>query len=492
MNFFLEVIWGLIDPEKFSSIADMLEDVMHASVPSIIENVRVVEINQGNNPFRILSMRALPDNHVKELKKQAKRRSKQDVDSKGLAAHEEDGSFYNLEFSFAYQAKTNLNDVQAKAKNMHIHLVFYIGIKGFFGVPFPVFVELQNLVGTMRMRLQMSPESPFLKKLTFTFMGLPKIQASCTPLVKTGIDVLSLPLISNFVNKAIGTVVSEYVAPKSMTLDVGKYLLGDDIQKDVEAMGILWIRIHKAVGLSKQDRRGSEGGGSDSYITISFAKYKKPLYSTRVIQDDLNPIWLETCALIVTPDLIKIDEHLSVELWDSDRLTADDIVGKIQLSLQQIIQNPGRVYSYISDLQGIDQHHSLPGQLHWEVGWFNKAQISPHLRTDGKDVNLPDHLKDVKELQDDKGIPINAHEDAVVHTPPDPLWPSGICSIIIHQIISLELENIKGTDGKRRGREYEPAVKSGEVNEEDKGLPSSYCTILFNDELVIKISSKIF
>jgi Ca2+-dependent lipid-binding protein len=57
---------------------------------------------------------------------------------------------------------------------------------------------------------------------------------------------------------------------------MGKLLQGDDIQKDVEALGVLWIRIHKAIGLNKQDRRGKEGGGSDPYITVSFSKYGKP------------------------------------------------------------------------------------------------------------------------------------------------------------------------------------------------------------------------
>lgn len=99
-----------------------------------------------------------------------------------------------------------------------------------------------------------------------------------------------------------------------MTLDMGKILQGDDVQKDVEALGILWIRIHKATGLSKQDRRGSAGGGSDPYITVSFSKYGKPMYCTRVIQDNLNPVWEETCALLVTPELIKADEQLSMEL----------------------------------------------------------------------------------------------------------------------------------------------------------------------------------
>lgn len=485
MNTLLGVIWGLIDPDMFVSVADTLEDVMQASVPGIIENVRVAEINQGNNPIRILSLRSLPDGHVKELKDSIHKANEKTKDPQELAADEEGGDYYNLECSFAYHAKPTGKGVSNKAKNMHMQLVFYLGIKGLFGVPLPIWVELQGLVGTVRLRLQMSPEPPFLKALTFTLMGLPKVEAGCMPMLESNVNILNLPLISKFVNYAIAAAANEYVAPKSMTLDMGKILVGDDIQKDVEALGILWIRIHKANGLSKQDRRGSEGGGSDPYITVSFSKYGKPMYCTRVIQDDLNPVWEETCALLVTPDLIKADEQLSMELWDSDRTTSDDIVGKVELSMQKMIQHPGKMYPQVSKLRGMHSESSMPGELHWEVGFFGKPQFRPALRTDGKDVNLPDQLKDKKELQDEKGSLDNATEDAVVHTPPDPLWPSGICSVIVHQIVNLELENIKGSDGKRKGREYEPAVEAGEIKvEEHKKLPSSYCTILFNDELV--------
>ena len=139
-----------------------------------------------------------------------------------------------------------------------------------------------------------------------------------------------------------------------MTLDMGKLLQGDDIQKDVKALGVLWIRIHKASGLSKQDRHGKEGGGSDPYITASFSKYGKPMYCTRVIQDDLNPVWEEACALLVTPELIKANEQLSMELWDSDRTTSDDIVGKVELSMQKMIQHPGKMYTQVSKLRGMD------------------------------------------------------------------------------------------------------------------------------------------
>jgi Ca2+-dependent lipid-binding protein len=212
-----------------------------------------------------------------------------------------------------------------------------------------------------------------------------------------------------------------------------------------------------------------------------------------VIQDDLNPVWEETCALLVTPYLIKADEQLSMELWDSDRSTSDDVVGKVELSMQKMIQHPGNMYPQVSKLRGMDEGSEMPGELHWEVGYFGKPQFRPALRTHGKDVNLPDQLKDKKELQDEKGHLDNATEDAVVHTPPDPLWPSGICSVTVHQIVNLEYTNNQGSEGIRKGREFEPAQPSGENKEEEhKKLPSSYCTILINDELVSVLSILFF
>ena len=474
-------------------IVSRLEDVMAASVPGVIENVRVADISQGNNPIRILNMRALPDSHVQDIKDEIHKQNEKNTDPNELAAIEQAGQFYNLEVSLAYHAKPSKGDVASKARNMGMQLVFYLGIKGLFGVPLPIWVELIGLVATARVRVQLTPEPPFLKTVTFTLMGLPKVQAGCTPMIEKGVNILNLPLISNFVNWAIGAAASMYVAPKSLTLDMSKMLQGDDIKKETLALGVMFVRIHKATGLSKQDTRGSKGGGSDPYITISWSKFSKPQFCTRVIQDDLNPLFEECAGLLVTSDLIKADEQLSMELWDSDRSSADDVVGKVELSIQKLIQHPGKMFPQISKLQGVKAESTMPGELHWEVGFFGKTQFRKALRTDGKDINLPKELADKPEFQDDKGAVESQEEDAVVHTPPDPLWPSGILSVVVHQIVGLELANIKGTSGSRKGKEYEPGrPEAGEVKEEQsKNLPSSYCTILVNDDLVYKTRVKV-
>ncbi|KAK3989853.1 hypothetical protein QBC44DRAFT_79014 [Cladorrhinum sp. PSN332] len=496
LNTAISLVWGLINPEMFTGVADTLEDVMQASLPGVIENVKVNDLTLGRGEaLRVLSLRALPDAEVKELKENVRREMEKDRDEQELKAEEEGGDFYNLEATIAYHSlPTKGGDVSSKAaKNMGMQLIFYLGIKGLFGVPLPIWVELDRLVATVRLRFSLAPDPPFVKTLSFTLMGLPKVEASCVPLVEKGANILNLPLISNFVNWAIATAANMYVAPKSMTLDVGKMLQGDDVKKETNALGVLFIRIHRAVGLSKQDRRGSDGGGSDPYICVAFSKFGKPQYCTRVIQDDLNPVFEESCALLVTADVVKADEQLSLELWDSDRSSADDVVGKVELSIQKLIQHPGKMFPQISKLKGVKAGSSMPGELHWEVGFFGKTQFRKALRTDGKDPNLPAALRDKKELQDDRGALETAVEDAVVHTPPDPLWPSGVLSVVIHQIVNLELENVKGSNGKRKGREYEPARSdAGEIKEEQgKKLPSAYCTILVNDELAYKTRTKV-
>jgi Ca2+-dependent lipid-binding protein len=203
LNTALGLVWGLINPDMFAAVADTLEDVMQASVPGVIENVKVNDISQGSNPLRVLSLRALPDSQVTDMKEEIRKQDEKVKDLQELAADEEGGEFYNLEATIAYTSLPSGSDVSSKAKNMGMQLVFYLGIKGLFGVPFPIWVELNRLVATARFRISLAPDPPFIKTLSFTLMGLPKVEAGCIPLIEKGANVLNLPVISNFVNWAI-------------------------------------------------------------------------------------------------------------------------------------------------------------------------------------------------------------------------------------------------------------------------------------------------
>jgi Ca2+-dependent lipid-binding protein len=135
MNSLVGIVWSLINPEMFTSISDMIEDVMQASLPGLVENVRVADISQGENPIRILSLRAIPDSDVPDLKSSANA-AREGRDPEQSKAEEDAGDTYNLEVSFAYNAApTESRAVSGKTRNMHMQIIFYLGVRGVFDVP---------------------------------------------------------------------------------------------------------------------------------------------------------------------------------------------------------------------------------------------------------------------------------------------------------------------------------------------------------------------
>lgn len=490
MNSLVGVVWGLINPEMFAAVADTLEDVMQASVPpALIQNVKVGSIGLGDQAFKILSLRALPSAEENKGAK-AQEQSQEDRDKKSEQRQlegedDENMKYYNLEMSFAYHA-IPAKGVVGKAKNMHLEVIFYLGVPGLIGIPIPIFVELNGIIGTIRLRFQLTPNPPFLKNVTFTFMGLPKIDASAVPLTSKGINVLDLPLISGFVNSSIAAALDIYVAPKSLIMDMSKIIQGDSVKKETDALGLIYIKIKRAEVIAAQDKSGK----SDPFVTIAFSEFGKPMYCTRIIEQDLNPSWNEQTCLLVYQDQLTAGEKLSVELWDSDMITADDVVGKVDFDLRDLIKNYANTITERADELHDDKGQKLPGTLYWDIGYFPRSAFKSSMRTDGKDVSVPEEIRHRLEFQDDKGVVTTQHEVDVTTTPPDPSLPTGICSILIHQIENLEMHRPSGSFGSYKP--WTPAQITGEnTDEEHEDLPNSYCTILQNDELVFKTRVKV-
>ncbi|CAL3968753.1 unnamed protein product [Diplocarpon coronariae] len=495
MNSLIGIVWNLINPEMFAAMADTLEDVMQASVPqSLIQNVKVSSIGLGDQPFKILSLRSLPsadkdEGHEKEMAnggglsqeekdKKAEQRELEGEDDPNM-------KYYNLEASFAYHA-IPAKGVIGKAKNLHLEVVFYLGVQGLFGVPLPIFVELNGIIGTIRLRFQLTPNPPFLRNLTFTFMGLPKIDASAVPLTSKGINVLDLPLVSGFINSSIAAALDIYVAPKSLIMDMSKILQGDAVKKETDAIGLIYVKLKRAEGIPAQDKSGK----SDPFITLAYSEFGKPVYCSRIIEQELDPTWNEQTCLLVYQDQLTAGEKLSIELWDSDTIGGDDKVGNVVFDLRDLIKDYATKIVERSDELKNDKGEKLSGRLYWDIGYFPRSNFKKSMQTDGKDDTVPAQIRDRAEFADEKGTVTTAQEVGVTTTPPDPSLPSGICSILIHQIENLEVERPSGSFGSYQP--WTPAQITGEnTDEEGEELPSSYCTILQDDELVFRTRTKV-
>ena len=81
----------------------------------------------------------------------------------------------------------------------------------------------------------------------------------------------------------------------------------------------------------------------------------------------------------------------------------------------------------------------------------------------------------------------NSQEALALITPPDRSHPCGVLSIIVHQITALERQNLRGTSGDREGLAGQDIT---EPDEQGDHLPSSYCEILLNDEMIYKTRTK--
>jgi hypothetical protein len=539
MNSLLASVWPLINPDLFASLADMVEDVMQASLPKIIRMVSVDDLGQGSESIRILGIRWLPtgaaDKSVDEdgnltrasdketndraapgegeleeteenekdkdddpdtKKDKAKQKAveeEQQAMREGMEA--EQGDFVNMELAFAYRARSSGKSIKSKAKNAHLYLKFYLP----GGIFVPVWVELRGLIGTMRLRLQLTPDPPFFSLCTLTFVGQPKANLSCVPLSKHLPNMMDVPLISSFVQTSIDAALADYVAPKSLTLDLKDMLVGDDFKKDTIARGVIVIFIHQAKDFKEGDGGiGPMKGSSDSYITCSWGKFGKTVSSTRVIEDDQNPIWDEWAYMLVTPEELNAEEKLQLQLWDSDKYTADDDLGRVEVELKELMHS-SRTKNTMSDREdrfmGQEPGEKMPGSLIWSVGYYEKTRITEEQISqqseDDKIKSKQDLKTSVSESAEEKLREAKAHDESkeinqqkaqdyrelenamICSSPPDPNRPSGVLSIQIHNITGLEVESLQKEEKEGVARREDDAENSDE-------LPSSYCTIILN------------
>lgn len=545
LNSLLSSIWPLINPELFTSLADTLEDVMQASLPKLVRMVSVEDLGQGNEAIRILGVRWLPtgsaaktvfkDGNVKNDKDESDRKvpgqgevdddtkpddegsSGKDKQSKGdeqkkegdeeniaEGMEAEEGDFVNVEVGFSYRSSSSGKGIKEKSKNSHLFLAFYLP----GGIRFPVWVELRGIVGTMRLRLQLCPDPPFFALCTLTFLGQPKADLSCVPLTKRGLNLMDLPLISSFVQSSIDAALAEYVAPKSLTLDLKDMLVGDDFKKDTTTRGVLMVNIKRG----RNFKAGDPGLGilikpsSDAYVAVGWAKFGKPVWSTRVILSDMEPVWDETAFILVGPEEVNAEERIRIQLWDSDRTSADDDLGRIELDLKELMhfpQSKGKMWDRTDGFLALEGSEEMPGTLDWSVGYFSKIRIQEEQikkQTIKKDVSSFQGLKDKvskdaknklreamthdesHELDQQKAQMLKSEEDAmIISTSPLEDYPTGIFSIQIHQITGLEFERINKSQTK--GDE-------GDDTEEGNDLPSSYSTVILNHQTVFKTRTK--
>ena len=196
-----------------------------------------------------------------------------------------------------------------------------------------------------------------------------------------------------------------------------------------------------------------------------------------------------------------------MSLWDSDKLTADDDLGRIELGLKELMKNDksnGKEWMRTDAFESMKAGKGMPGYLEWSVGYYSKTRLMEgEIAQHHKDanVNTVQEFKDkiereaadkLREAGEDKSAEVEQqktqnYKDAAIDlisssTPLDE-YPSGILSLQIHQITGLEYEI------KNKSRDINTA-EDHDVEEQGDSLPSTYCTIILNHSKIYKTRTK--
>ncbi|KAN0063868.1 hypothetical protein ACQY0O_003474 [Thecaphora frezii] len=434
LNSTLAIVWPLISSDYFVPFVDLLEDSLMTQVPGIVHSVRVEDLDQGTIPIRIKSFKLIPPDEASFLAtpsepQSARRQGARDAGSKSdgrdplqspvSADDDEDpgidtGDYINLEVVFAYRgtkpkrnkrtSKSTTNDANADSNEPvgasdaymddpayqtmldtpveKIHMLIYmgIGLQKIAAVEVPVWVEMIGIEGRMRIRLQLTPVVPFVKHAAITFVSPPRLEMSAKPLgKKMVIDAMNLPLISSYALRSVEDVIKGFIAPKSYTIDVAGLLGSGDGPNDAYAIGLVVITFHQASDLAAADANGS----SDPFVQASFSHSGKPLFTTRVLRRTIHPIWQETAFLLVTPDELRDRERLRLTVFDADRFSADDPLGKVEISIDSLVRKArlrgneaGRslLETRLDRLKPMRRGAAVQGRIKYSVGFYELAQ----------------------------------------------------------------------------------------------------------------------
>ncbi|KAG0146642.1 hypothetical protein CROQUDRAFT_657125 [Cronartium quercuum f. sp. fusiforme G11] len=460
INTALKSLWPLISPDIFRPVIDLLEDTLKILAPGIVTTVRVEDLDQGRNPLRLVSFKTL-DVEDPWVKNQVK-------------LSDLPGEFINLEVEFAYRKNT---DTSGPISNAHFVAYFGIGIQKLASCEMPVFVQIDGLHGKIKLRIQLIAVPPFVQTTTFSFSYLPQVEITAKPMMIHSFNVMSLPVISSFIRSSVDVLLGNFCLPFSYTLDLSRILLGNDALMRPRHVGVVAIAIHSASNLKISDILNQS---SDPYVSISFIKSaSKPLFSTRIHFKDLNPVFEEMAFILITPDQLLERERICLTICDSDRISADNVLGKVDVDLLSMSQNPGVIKTHHSELAASFPGYTAQGSLHWSSGYFGFHEdfTSNEPPTFGPENHVDTSVKKYTSLS------LTTDERLLTSSPQRP--NSGIISIQIHSLAQIAIRNPK------HFRVHNPVKHhSRKIESDERNLPSTYCFVLINDERVFETRVK--
>ncbi|KAH7574369.1 hypothetical protein JRO89_XS03G0287500 [Xanthoceras sorbifolium] len=238
-----------------------------------------------------------------------------------------------------------------------------LAVKTRFGVSLPV-----QVIHSLKAQLLLSITLKWLifKPLVDEFPGFGAVSYSLREKKKLdftlkviGGDMSTIPGLSDAIQETIVDAVED-----SITWPVRKVipiLPGDYSDLELKPVGILEVKLVQAKDLSNKDIIGK----SDPYAELYVRPLRDRIKKSKVINNELNPIWNEHFEFIVED---ASTQHLVVRIYDDEGLQASQLIGCAHVRLNEL--EPGKVkdvwLKLVKDLE-VQRDTKYRGKVHLEL-----------------------------------------------------------------------------------------------------------------------------
>ncbi|KAF5183820.1 Synaptotagmin-4 [Thalictrum thalictroides] len=187
----------------------------------------------------------------------------------------------------------------------------------------PIQLKDLQVFTVVRVIFQLTDEIPCISAVVVALLSEPKPRIDYT-LKAVGGSLTALPGISDMIDDTVNTIVTDMLQwPHRIVVPIGGIPV-DTSELELKPQGKLSVTVVKANDLKNMEMLGK----SDPYAVV----YVRPLFKvkTKVINNNLNPVWNEVFELIAED---KETQSLILEVFDKDVAGQDKRLGIAKLPL---------------------------------------------------------------------------------------------------------------------------------------------------------------
>ncbi|KAK4415981.1 Synaptotagmin-5 [Sesamum alatum] len=186
----------------------------------------------------------------------------------------------------------------------------------------PIQLKDLQVFTVVRAIFQLADEIPCISAVVVALLAEPKPRIDYT-LKAVGGSLTAIPGLSDMIDDTVTSIVTDMLQwPHRIVVPIGGIPV-DTSDLELKPVGKLTVTVIKASGLKNMELIGK----SDPYVVL----HVRPLFKvrTKVIDNNLNPVWNETFELIAED---KETQSLIFEVFDED-IGDDKKLGTVKLPL---------------------------------------------------------------------------------------------------------------------------------------------------------------